>query len=119
MAKIKTSDALDVEGLTILPRCGTLPERWIPPDRQHDQRELLLIRMALRNLPTSFEHLIHAAIDRYGLQADGVSDLSGTKGRAYRANILKALPTRMSLSWRSIRRNIQVKESNRMPDLWT
>ena len=74
-------------------RCGTLPESWIPPGELRDQRELLRTRMALRDLRTSLKHRIHAGIDRYGLQADAISDLFGTKGRIYLASILKALPT--------------------------
>ncbi len=61
-------------------RCGTLPDSWIPPGELRDQRELLRTRMALRDLRTSLKHCIHAGIDRYGLQADAISDLFGTKG---------------------------------------
>jgi transposase len=57
-----------------------------------DQRELLRTRMALRDLRTSLKHRIHAGIDRYGLQADAISDLFGAKGRACLAAILKQLP---------------------------
>jgi transposase len=92
MAKSNKTDALDAKGLAILLRCGTLPESWIPPGELRDQRELLRTRMALRDLRTSLKHRIHAGIDRYGLQADAISDLFGTKGRAYLASILKALP---------------------------
>ncbi|MGA9671262.1 MAG: IS110 family transposase [Terracidiphilus sp.] len=93
MAKSNKTDALDAKGLAILLRCGTLPESWIPPGELRDQRELLRTRMALRDLRTSLKHRIHAGVDRYGLQADSISDLFGTKGRAYLADILKALPT--------------------------
>jgi transposase len=93
MAKSNKTDALDAKGLAILLRCGTLPESWIPPGELRDQRELLRTRMALRDLRTSLKHRIHAGIDRYGLQADAISDLFGTKGRIYLASILKALPT--------------------------
>lgn len=92
MAKSNKTDALDAKGLAILLRCGTLPESWIPPGELRDQRELLRTRMALRDLRTSLKHRIHAGIDRYGLQADAISDLFGTKGRAYLVGILKALP---------------------------
>lgn len=92
MAKSNKTDALDAKGLAILLRCGTLPESWIPSGELRDQRELLRTRMALRDLRTSLKHRIHAGIDRYGLQAHAISDLFGTKGRAYLAGILKALP---------------------------
>jgi transposase len=92
MAKSNKTDALDAKGLAILLRCGTLPESWIPPGELRDQRELLRTRMALRDLRTSLKHRIHAGIDRYGLQADAISDLFGTKGRIYLKSIMKALP---------------------------
>jgi transposase len=93
MAKSNKIDALDAKGLAILLRCGTLPESWIPPGELRDQCELLRTRMALHDLRTSLKHRIHAGIDCYGLQADAISDLFGTKGRAYLASILKTLPT--------------------------
>jgi transposase len=92
MGKTHKTDALDAKGLAILLRCGTLPESWIPPGELRDQRELLRTRMALRDLRTALKHRIHAGIDRYGLQAHDISDLFGTKGRAYLAGILKVLP---------------------------
>ena len=87
------TDALDAKGLAILLHNGTLPETWIPPGQLRDQRELLRTRMALRDLRTSLKHRIHAGIDRYGLQADAITDLFGKKGRAYIAGVLKMLPS--------------------------
>jgi transposase len=92
MAKSNKTGALNAKGLAILLRCGTLPESWIPPGKLRDQRELLRTRMALRDLRTSLKHRIHARIDRYGLQANAISDLFGTKGRIYLKSIMKALP---------------------------
>ncbi len=86
------TDALDAKGLAILLHNGTLPESWIPPGALRDKRELLRTRVALRDLRTSLKHRIHAGIDRYGLQADAITDLFGKKGRAYIAGVLKALP---------------------------
>jgi len=86
------TDALDAKGLAILLHNGTLPESWIPPGALRDKRELLRTRMALRDLRTSLKHRIHAGIDRYGLQADAITDLFGKKGRAYIAGVLNALP---------------------------
>ena len=83
MGKTNKNDALDAGGLAILLRCGTLPESWIPPGELRDQRELLRTRMALRDLRTSLKHRIHAAIDRYGLHADAISDLFGKAGREF------------------------------------
>jgi hypothetical protein len=83
MGKANKTDALDAKGLAILLHNGTLPESWIPPGELRDRRELLRTRMALRDLRSSLKHRIHAAIDRYGLQATGISDLFGVKGRVY------------------------------------
>jgi len=96
MAKSNKTDALDARGLAILLRCGTLPESWIPPGELRDQRELLRTRMALRDLRTSLKHRIYAAIDRYGLHPEAISDLFGTKGRKYLASVLNALPSETS-----------------------
>ncbi len=92
MGKTNKTDALDAKGLAILLHNGTLPESWIPPGELRDRRELLRTRMALRDLRSSLKHRIHAAIDRYGLQATGISDLFGVKGRVYIDVILDRLP---------------------------
>ncbi|MGB9077171.1 MAG: hypothetical protein WCC26_10075 [Terracidiphilus sp.] len=101
MGKTHKTDALDVKGLAILLRCGTLPESWIPPGELRDQRELLRTRMALCDLRTSLKHhRIHSAIDRYGLQAAGITDIFGVKGRAYIAQTLPICRPRLHRWWR-------------------
>jgi transposase len=92
MGKTNKTDALDAKGLAILLHNGTLPESWIPSGELRDRRELLRTRMALRDLRSSLKHRIHAAIDRYGLQATGISDLFGVKGRVYIDTTLDRLP---------------------------
>ncbi|MHB8640862.1 MAG: IS110 family RNA-guided transposase [Candidatus Acidiferrales bacterium] len=92
MGKTNKTDALDAKGLAILLRNGTLPESWIPPGPLRDQRELLRTRMALRDLRSSLKHRIHAAVDRYGLHTDSISDLFGSKGREYLAARLADFP---------------------------
>jgi transposase len=92
MGKTNKTDALDAKGLAILLHNGTLPESWVPPGELRDRRELLRTRMALRDLRSSLKHRIHAAIDRYGLQATGISDLFGVKGRVYIDTVLDRLP---------------------------
>jgi len=92
MGKTNKTDALDAKGLAILLRNGTLPESWTPPGPLRDQRELLRTRMALRDLRSSLKHRIHAAVDRYGLHTDSISDLFGIKGRDYLASRLAELP---------------------------
>lgn len=93
MSGSNKTDALDAKGLAILLYNGTLPESWIPPGELRDQRELLRTRMALRDLRSQLKHRIHAAVDRYGLQAHGISDLFGVKGRVYLDRIFEQLPT--------------------------
>lgn len=92
MGQTNKTDALDAKGLAILLRNGTLPESWIPPGPLRDQRELLRTRMALRDLRASLKHRIHAAVDRYGLHTDSISDLFGSKGREYLASRLSEFP---------------------------
>ena len=92
MGKTNKTDALDAKGFAILLHNGTLPESWIPPGELRDRRELLRTRMALRDLRSALKHRIHAAIDRYGLQATGISDLFGVKGRVYIDTTLDKLP---------------------------
>jgi len=53
----------------------------------------LRTRMALRDLRSSLKHRIHAAVDRYGLHTDSISDLFGIKGRDYLASRLAEFPT--------------------------
>ncbi len=48
--------------------------------------------MALRDLRSGLKHRIHAAVDRYGLHTDSISDLFGSKGREYLASRLPEFP---------------------------
>lgn len=96
MGKTHKTDAIDARGLALLLRNGTLPEVWIPPREIRDRRELLRTRMALRNLRTFLKHRIHAAIDRYGLHTDQVSDLFGLKGREHLEQCRQRLPPETS-----------------------
>jgi transposase len=93
MGKPNKTDRLDARGLGILLRNGTLPECWIPPGELRDQRELLRTRMALRDMRIKLKLRIHAALDRYGLQAEGISDLFGKSGRVYLAEAAAELPS--------------------------
>ncbi len=92
MGKTNKTDALVAKGLAILLHNGPLPESWIPPGELRARRELLRTRMALRDLRPSLKHRIHASIDRYGLQATGISDLFGVKERVYIDTVLDRLP---------------------------
>jgi transposase len=99
MGKTNKTDKLDAGGLGLLLRMGTLPEVWIPPAELRDQRALLRTRMNLVRVGTAVKNRIHGALDRYGLQSEGYSDLFGTSGRRHLADCLKYLPqyTRVSV----------------------
>jgi transposase len=92
MGKTNKTDTLDAGGLGMLLRNGTLPEVWIPPAALRDQRALLRTRMRLVRIGTGLKNRIHAALDRYGLQSEGYSDLFGTRGRQHLAILLPSLP---------------------------
>ncbi len=92
VGKTHKSDPIDAGGLSLLLRCGTLPEVWIPPAPLRDQRELLRTRMALRDLRTALKHRIGASIDRYNLHSQSFSDLFGLRGREYLSTCLAKLP---------------------------
>ena len=85
-------DPLDARGLGILLRNGTLPECWIPPKELRDKRELLRTRMAVRDLRTCVKLRIYGALNRYGMHAEGVSDLFGKAGREYVKCCIAELP---------------------------
>jgi transposase len=92
MGKTNKTDKLDAGGLGMLLRNGTLPEVWIPPAALRDQRALLRTRMRLVRIGTGLKNRIHAALDRYGLQSEGYSDLFGKLGRQHLASLLESLP---------------------------
>jgi transposase len=86
------TDQLDARGLGLLLRMGTLPEVWIPPAELRDQRALLRTRVSLVRMRTALKNRIHGALDRYGLQSEGISDLFGKLGRVHLAGCLESLP---------------------------
>jgi len=86
------TDRLDARGLGMLLRNGTLPEVWIPPAELRDQRDLLRTRMALVAMRTALKNRIHGALDRYGIQREGISDLFGGIGRKHLELCLEYLP---------------------------
>ena len=90
------TDALDAKGLAILLHNGTLPESWIPPGALRDKRRLLRTRMALRDLHPSLKHRIHAGIDRYGLQADAITDSLREQGPRLHRRCPQGPPARSS-----------------------
>lgn len=92
MGLTNKTDRLDVQGLCRLQRSGTLPTVWIPPMELRDLRELLRTRMDLVAQRTQLKNRIHAAIARYGLKVEGVSDAFGVEGREILDQLMQELP---------------------------
>lgn len=92
MGQIDKTDRLDVTGLAVLSRNGTLPKVWIPPRELRDLRELPRLRMTLVPIRTSLKNRIHAILDKYNLHIEEVSDIFGIAGRMRINEYLKELP---------------------------
>jgi len=89
---INKTDKLDVRGINRLQRSGTLPTVWIPPRELRDARELPRTRMILVRQRTQLKNRIHANLAKYGLKANGVTDLFGVRGRKILDDLLNELP---------------------------
>ncbi|MCK5245475.1 IS110 family transposase, partial [Candidatus Bipolaricaulota bacterium] len=87
------TDRLDAKGINRLQRSGTLPTVWIPPRELRDARELPRTRMVLVRQRTQLKNRIHANLAKYGLKANGVTDLFGVRGRRILDELLNELPT--------------------------
>jgi transposase len=92
MGMINKTDKLDVHGLNVLQRNGTLPTVWIPPGGLRDLRELTRTRMALSQQRTRLKNRISSTLAKYGLQLSGVSDAYGVKARHQLEDRLGKLP---------------------------
>ncbi|MFQ6103517.1 MAG: transposase [Candidatus Glassbacteria bacterium] len=99
MGLFSKSDKLDVRGLNMLQRNGTLPGVWIPPQEIRDLRDLPRTRMVLTRERTHLKNRIHSTLAKYGLTVRGVTDLFGVRGRELLEERLLLLPphTRLSL----------------------
>lgn len=93
MGSINKTDKLDVRGLNVLQRNGTLPTVWIPPRALRDQRELPRTRMMLSNMKVRFKNRIHAALSKHALDIRGVSDIFGVAGREMIRARIQQLPS--------------------------
>ena len=89
---INKTDRLDARGLNRLQRSGTLPTVWIPPRELRDARELPRTRMVLVRQRTQLKNRIHANLAKYGLKANGVTDLFGVRGRKILDDLLNEFP---------------------------
>ena len=92
MGQINKTDKIDVDGMTLLMRNGTLPTVWIPPAEIRDQRELPRMRMALVDVRTKLKNRIHATLAKYAIGIEEVSDIFGKRGRELMKQQLDELP---------------------------
>jgi transposase len=93
MANTNKTDGLDVHGMNVLQRCGTLPTVWIPPAPLRDLRELTRTRMALSRERTRTKNRITAQWAKYGVSfRDVATDAYGRKGRRAMQERMKRLP---------------------------
>lgn len=93
MGQVNKTDKLDADGLAVLNRNGTLPRIWIPSSGIRDQRELPRMRTAMVGMRTKLKNRIHAALAKYNIQIDAVSDIFGVEGRRLLAEALVQLPS--------------------------
>ena len=92
MGCINKTDKLDVHGLNLLQRNGTLPTVWIPPGPLRDLRELTRTRMVLSRHRTQLKNRILATLSKYALNLTEVSDAFGRKARPVLEARVRDLP---------------------------
>jgi transposase len=92
MARTNKTDRLDVHGLNILQRNGTLPCVWIPPAPLRDLRELTRTRMVFTRMRTKLKNRIHANLAKYFLTLTEPSDIFGKKSRPALEERIAQLP---------------------------
>jgi len=99
MGNTNKTDTLDAIGLARLQKTGTLPEVWIPPEDLRDKREVLRLRMKMKQSRTRWKNRIQATLDQYGLRSS-YTDPFGAKGRDEIEQQLEKLPEETQQSLR-------------------
>ena len=92
LGAVNKTDKLDVRGLNLLQRAGTLPTVWIPPHGVRDARELPRTRMFLARERTRLKNRIHATLSKYAIDISEVRDIFGVRGRELIAESIDKLP---------------------------
>ena len=98
MGMINKTDKLDVHGLNLLQRNGTLPTVWIPPAELRDLRDLTRTRVFFTRHRTRLKNRIQATFAKYGLCLDGFSDPYGGKGRRALEENIEQMPKQTRLA---------------------
>lgn len=92
MGMINKTDKLDVHGMNLLQRNGTLPTVWIAPGELRDLRELTRTRMFSSGQRTKVKNRIWSALHKYGLTGSTWSDPFGKKARSDLSKAISQLP---------------------------
>ena len=92
MGLTNKTDRLDVNGLAMLSRNGTIPRIWIPEGELRDKRELPRTRMAVVGMRTKLKNRIHATLSKYNIVIEEVRDIFGVSGRKIIEQHLVELP---------------------------
>ena len=70
MGMVNKTDKLDVHGLNVLQRVGTLPTVWVAPAPLRDLRELTRVRMVLCCQRTRLKNRLGATLAKYGRKVE-------------------------------------------------
>lgn len=93
MGLLNKTDKLDVHGLNLLQRNGTLPTVWIPPGEFRDVRELTRTRLVVVRHRTRLKNRIQATLAKYALSVEGFSDSFGQGTRKVLEERVGQLPS--------------------------
>jgi len=92
MGCINKTDKLDVHGMNLLQRNGTLPMVWIAPPEIRDLRDLPRTRMFFCQERARFKNRIQASLTKYALNVTGYSDGFGVRARIEMEKHILLLP---------------------------
>jgi transposase len=112
MGMINKTDKLDVHGMNRLQRNRSLPTVWIPPAGLRDLRELTRGRMVFSQQRARLKNRLQATLSKYGLLAEGVSDLFGQAGRKLLDRLMKELPEQTAWTSRMLLEQLDLVEKH-------
>jgi transposase len=107
MGMINKTDKLDVHGLNLLQRNGTLPTVWIAPGSLRDIRELTRGRMVLVVQRTKLKNRVHAIFAKYGVSFDAWSDAFGVNAQIAMKELIGTLPEHAAFMIKMLLPNIE------------
>jgi transposase len=108
MGMINKTDKLDVHGLNLLQRNGTLPTVWIAPGPLRDIRELTRGRMVLVAQRTRLKNRVLATFAKYAISLDEWSDAFGVNAQVAMKGLIAALPEHTGFVAQTMLSNITI-----------